>query len=62
MEENLFKKTEYALYNYKNLAIKIKSIEIDIEMLKNDITLRAINYDEKADQLMPLPVRLKMKL
>ena len=47
MEENLFKKTEYALYNYKNLGIKIKSIEIDIEMLKNDITLRAINYDEK---------------
>lgn len=47
MEENLFKKTEYALYNYKDLDIKIKSIEIDIEMLKNDITLKAINYDEK---------------
>lgn len=48
MEENLFKKTEYALYNYKNLAIKIKSIEMDIEMLQNDITLKAINYNEKS--------------
>lgn len=47
-QENLFKKTEYALYNYKDLDIKIKSIEIDIEMLQNDITLKAINYDEKS--------------
>ena len=48
MEENLFKKTEYALYNYKNLAIKIKSIEIDIEMLKNDIILQPVQYKEKS--------------
>lgn len=47
-QDNLFKKTEYALYNYKDLDIKIKSIEIDIEMLQNDITLKAINYDEKS--------------
>lgn len=46
-QDNLFKKTEYALYNYKDLDIKIKSIDIDIELLKNDITLKAINYDEK---------------
>ena len=47
-QENLLKKTEYALYDYKDLDIKIKSIEIDIEMLQNDITLKAINYDEKS--------------
>jgi len=47
-QENLFKKTEYALYNYKDLDIKIKSINIDIEMLENDITLKAINYYEKS--------------
>lgn len=46
-QDNLFKKTEYALYNYKDLDIKIKSIDIDIDLLKNDITLKAINYDEK---------------
>lgn len=43
----MFKKTEYALYNYKDLDIKIKSIDIDIEMLENDITLKAISYEEK---------------
>lgn len=41
------KKVEDILYDYKDLDIKIKSIEIDIEMLQNDITLKAINYDEK---------------
>lgn len=44
---SLFKKTEYALYNYKHIDVKIKSIEIDIESLKNDITLKAIKYEEK---------------
>lgn len=43
----MFKKTEYALYNYKDLDIKIKSIDIDIDMLENDITLKAISYEEK---------------
>lgn len=47
MDKDLFKKTEGELYNYKGLDIKIKSIDIDIELLKNDITLKAINYDEK---------------
>lgn len=46
-KDNMFKKTEYALYNYKDLDIKIKSIDIDIEMLENDITLKAISYEEK---------------
>ncbi|MCD2345797.1 hypothetical protein [Clostridium guangxiense] len=49
MKENIFKKTEYALYNYKNLEIKIKNIEIDIENLKNDYTgITAISYEEKS--------------
>ena len=48
MKDNLFGKTESALYNYKDLDIKIKSIDIDIEMLKNDITLKAISYEEKS--------------
>ena len=46
-KDNMFKKTEYALYNYKDIDIKIKSIDIDIDMLENDITLKAISYEEK---------------
>lgn len=46
-KDNMFRKTEYALYNYKDLDIKIKSIDIDIDMLENDITLKAISYEEK---------------
>lgn len=49
-KDNMFKKTEYALYNYKDLDIKIKSIDIDIDMLENDITLKAISYEEKTGQ------------
>ena len=48
MDKDLFKKTEGELYNYKGLDIKIKSIEMDIEMLQDDITLKAINYNEKS--------------
>lgn len=46
--EDKFKKTEATLYNYNSLAVKIKNIEIDIDDLENDITLKAINYDEKS--------------
>lgn len=42
-----FKKTEYTLYNYKSLDIKNINIKIDIENLKNDITLKAIGYEER---------------
>ena len=48
MEENKFKKTEYTLYNYKSLDIKIKNINIDIDNLENDITVKAVSYEEKA--------------
>ena len=47
-KENRFKKTESSLYNYNSLDVKIKNIEIDIENLENDITVRAISYDEKS--------------
>ena len=46
MEERL-KKTEATLYNYRSLEVKIKNIAIDIDTLENDITVKAVNYDEK---------------
>ena len=42
-----FKATEEVLYQYEGLGIKIKNIQIDIETLKNDITLKAISYEER---------------
>lgn len=47
-EDNIFKRTERALYEYKDLPLKIKSIDADIECLENDITLKAISYEEKS--------------
>lgn len=41
------KKTEYTLYNYKSLDTKTKNIKIDIDNLKNDITIKAVGYDER---------------
>lgn len=46
--EDKFKKTEATLYDYKKLDVKIKNIDIDIENLENDITVKAISYDEKS--------------
>ena len=46
MEEK-FKKTEYTLYNYKSLEVKINNIKIDIENIENDITVRAVGYEER---------------
>ena len=46
--EDRFKKTEYTLYNYKSLDVKIKNIDIDINNLENDITIQGISYDEKS--------------
>ena len=45
--EDRFKKTEATLYNYRSLEVKIKNIAIDIDTLENDITVKAVNYDEK---------------
>lgn len=44
---NDVKEIENDLCDYKYLDIKIKSIEMDIEMLQNNINLNAINYNEK---------------
>lgn len=46
-KNDLFRKTEYELYNYKFIESKIKSIDIDIDILKNDISLKGISYEEK---------------
>ncbi|MBE6072021.1 MAG: xanthine dehydrogenase [Clostridium butyricum] len=45
-----FKKTEETLYNYKSMEIRIKNIQIDIENLLNDITLKAISYEQKSSK------------
>lgn len=45
MKEKL-KKTEEVLYNYKRMDIVIKNIQIDIENLLNDVTLKAVSYDK----------------
>ncbi|MBO0555301.1 MAG: xanthine dehydrogenase [Clostridium botulinum] len=47
MEENKFKKTEYHLYNYKDIDILNQLADIKIKKLKNDISLKAIEYGEK---------------
>lgn len=47
MKEDIFKKTEATLYQYKSLDVKIKNIQIDIENLENDITVKAVSYEEK---------------
>lgn len=45
---NIFKRTEYTLYNYKSLEIKIKNIEIDIENLVNEYQgVTGITYEER---------------
>ena len=48
MENNKFKRTEAALYNYKTLETKVRNIKIDIENLENDITVKAISYEERS--------------
>ncbi|WP_271814203.1 xanthine dehydrogenase [Clostridium beijerinckii] len=45
MEDN-FKKTEYHLYNYKDIDKLNKIDEIKIRQLENDITLSAVQYDK----------------
>ena len=47
MEENKFKKTEYTLYNYKSLDIKIKNIDIDIDNLENDISCAGVSWEQR---------------
>ncbi|NMF06271.1 xanthine dehydrogenase [Clostridium beijerinckii] len=46
--EDKFKKMEKTLYDYRKLDTAINNIDIDIEHMKNDITLKAISYEEKS--------------
>lgn len=47
-KKKLFKETEERLHNYKYLDIQIKSLELDIEQIKNDYRLGGIiSYEEK---------------
>lgn len=47
MKNNLFKKIEYMLYNFKILDTKIKNIDIDINSLINDISCSGVSYEER---------------
>lgn len=47
MNDKAFKETEYYLYNHKNLEALNNITDIKIKALKNDISLRAIGYEEK---------------
>ena len=47
-KKKLFRETEGRLHNYKYLEIQIKSLELDIEQIKNDYRgCGAISYEEK---------------
>lgn len=49
--EDKFKKTEYHLYNYKDIEKLNKLDQIKIRQLENDITLSAVQYDK--DSISP---------
>ena len=47
-KKKLFRETEGRLHNYKYLEIQIRSLELDIEQIKNDYRgCGAISYDER---------------
>lgn len=46
--EDKFKKMERTLYDYRKLDTAINNIDIDIEHIKNDITLKGVSYEEKS--------------
>ncbi|AQS10582.1 hypothetical protein CLOBY_27270 [Clostridium saccharobutylicum] len=48
MEENNFKKTEYHLYSYKDIDKLNQLADIKIKQLLNDVSIKAISYDEKS--------------
>jgi hypothetical protein len=44
-----FTKTEYFLYNYKNIKAEINNIELEIKEIQHEYTgANAINFDEKS--------------
>ena len=46
--ENVFKKTDYYLYSYKDIDTLNKLAEIQIRKLQNDISVKPISYSEKS--------------
>ncbi len=48
MKNNIFKKTEKVLYDYKNLDIKIQNIDLQINTLENDISVSGVSYEERS--------------
>lgn len=47
MKNNIFKKTEKTLYNYKNFDLKIENIDLHIERLLNDVSIAGVSYEQK---------------
>lgn len=45
--EDKFKKMEKALYGYRQLNTAITNLDIEIERIKNDITLQGVSYEDK---------------
>lgn len=45
---NLFKKTEKALYDYKNINLKIENIELYINRLINDVSYAGVSFEERS--------------
>lgn len=44
MKENLFKKTEKTLYDYKLLDLRIDIVDLNIEQLMNDVSAAGVSY------------------
>lgn len=46
--QDKFKKMERTLYDYRKMDTAITNLDIDIEHIKNDITLKGVSYEEKS--------------
>lgn len=48
VKNNMFKKTEKTLYNYKNLSYEIESLDIHINSILNDVGIAGVSYEERS--------------
>lgn len=48
MKNNIFKKTERTLYNYKNIDLKIENIELHIDRLINDVSYAGVSFEQRS--------------
>jgi RinA family phage transcriptional activator len=48
MKNNMFKKTEKTLYNYKTLGLEIESLDIHINSIVNDVSIAGVSYEERS--------------